>query len=55
MGVSENTVEKHVGKGIGVLMKAMGNGGNPRFDASKDQTGQTPSKIDHDPRQQHRH
>lgn len=55
MGVSENTVEKHVGKGIGVLMNALGRGGNPRFQASRDQDAQDPRKLDHDPRQQRRH
>lgn len=55
MGVSENTVEKHVGKGIGVLMNALGRGGNGRFQASSDQAAQDPSRIDHDPRQQRRH
>jgi RNA polymerase sigma factor (sigma-70 family) len=36
MGVSENTVEKHIGKAIGVLMEAMGRGGNDRLKASKE-------------------
>jgi RNA polymerase sigma-70 factor (ECF subfamily) len=34
MGVSENTVEKHVGKAIGLLMIAMGRGGSARTEAS---------------------
>ncbi|ENZ82023.1 MULTISPECIES: RNA polymerase sigma factor [Caulobacter] len=55
MGVSENTVEKHVGKGIGVLMKAMGRGGNGRFQASKDRSSEDPIEVDHDPREQRRH
>lgn len=55
MGVSENTVEKHVGKGIGVLMNALGRGGNERFQASKNRIDQDPSKVEHDPRQQRRH
>lgn len=55
MGVSENTVEKHVAKGIGVLMNAMGRGGNRRFQASSEQADQDPSEVDHDPRQQRRH
>lgn len=55
MGVSENTVEKHVGKGIGVLMNAMGRGGNGRVQASRDQDVQDQSELDHDPRQQRRH
>jgi RNA polymerase sigma-70 factor (ECF subfamily) len=36
LGVSENTVEKHVGKGLGLLMAAMGRGGKGRFQASRD-------------------
>ena len=36
LGVSENTVEKHVGKGLGLLMTAMGRGGKGRFQASRD-------------------
>ncbi len=55
MGVSENTVEKHVGKGIGVLMKAMGRGGNGRFQASRDRSIEDPIEVDHDPREQRRH
>ena len=55
MGVSENTVEKHVGKGIGVLMKAMGRGGNGRFQASKDRSSEDPIEVDLDPREQRRH
>ncbi len=55
MGVSENTVEKHVGKGIGVLMKAMGRGGSHRFEASRDRDVESPSEIDRDPRKQRRH
>ena len=55
MGVSENTVEKHVGKGIGVLMKAMGRGGNGRFQASKDRSSEDPIEVDHDLREQRRH
>jgi RNA polymerase sigma-70 factor (ECF subfamily) len=55
MGVSENTVEKHVAKGIGVLMNALGRGGNARFQASSEQADQDPSRVDHDPRQQRRH
>lgn len=55
MGVSENTVEKHVGKGIGVLMNALGRGGNGRFQASRDRDVQDPIAIDHDPRKQRRH
>jgi RNA polymerase sigma factor (sigma-70 family) len=55
MGVSENTVEKHVGKGIGVLMNAMGRGGNGRAQASRGQDVQDQSELDHDPRQQRRH
>ena len=55
MGVSENTVEKHVGKGIGVLMTALGRGGNGRFQASKDRTVRDPSEVEHDPRKQRRH
>lgn len=30
MGISENTVEKHVGKGLRLLMDALGNGGGRR-------------------------
>ena len=55
MGVSENTVEKHVGKGLGVLMTALGRGGNGRFQASRDRDVQDPIEIDHDPRKQRRH
>jgi RNA polymerase sigma-70 factor (ECF subfamily) len=55
MGVSENTVEKHVGKGIGILMNALGRGGNVRFKASSNRTDQDARKLDHDPRQQRRH
>ena len=55
MGISENTVEKHVGKGIGVLMKAMGRGGNGRFQASKDRSSEDPIEVDHDLREQRRH
>lgn len=55
MGVSENTVEKHVGKGIGVLMNAMGRGGNGRFEASRKHDVEDQSKVDHDPNQQRRH
>jgi RNA polymerase sigma factor (sigma-70 family) len=55
MGVSENTVEKHVGKGIGLLMDAMGRGGNGRFKASRNRDHQDPREIDPDPRQQRRH
>lgn len=55
MGVSENTVEKHVGKGIGILMNALGRGGNVRFKASSNRTDQDARELDHDPRQQRRH
>lgn len=55
MGVSENTVEKHIGKGIGVLMNALGRGGNGRFQASRNRTEQDQSELDHDPREQRRH
>lgn len=59
MGVSENTVEKHVGKGIGVLMKAMGRGGNGRFQASRNLAERNPdqdqSEVDRDPREQRRY
>jgi RNA polymerase sigma-70 factor (ECF subfamily) len=55
MGVSENTVEKHVGKGIGVLMNALGRGGNDRFKASTAQDVEDPSQVDHDPRKQRRY
>lgn len=41
MGVSENTVEKHVGKGIGVLMNAMGRGGTGRLAASRERDSET--------------
>ena len=34
MGVSENTVEKHIGKSIALLMAEMGRGGNRRAKAS---------------------
>jgi RNA polymerase sigma-70 factor (ECF subfamily) len=36
MGISENTVEKHVGKAIAVLMRAMGRGGKRRLAASRE-------------------
>jgi len=52
MGVSENTVEKHVGKGISVLMDAMGRGGNSRFKASRDREDRDQTKLGKDPRQQ---
>jgi RNA polymerase sigma factor (sigma-70 family) len=55
MGVSENTVEKHVGKGIGVLMNALGRGGSGRFQASSPRDVEDPSQVDHDPRKQRRH
>jgi RNA polymerase sigma factor (sigma-70 family) len=35
MGISENTVEKHVGKALGLLMAAMGRGGTARIAASR--------------------
>ncbi|MFZ0266609.1 RNA polymerase sigma factor [Caulobacter sp.] len=54
MGVSENTVEKHVGKGISVLMNALGRGGNRRFQASRTRDVEDPSQVDHDPRKQRR-
>jgi RNA polymerase sigma factor (sigma-70 family) len=54
MGVSENTVEKHVGKGIGVLMNALGRGGKSRPNASRDQHGQDLRKVDNDQRDQRR-
>lgn len=55
MGVSENTVEKHVGKGIGVLMDAMGRGGNGRFKASRECDDRDRTKLGNDARQQRRH
>jgi len=55
MGVSENTVEKHVGKGISVLMDAMGRGGNGRFKASRDREDRDQTRLGNDPRQQRRH
>jgi RNA polymerase sigma factor (sigma-70 family) len=55
MGVSENTVEKHVSKGLGVLMTAMGRGGKECFQASRNRDVEDPSKVDHDPREQRRH
>lgn len=55
MGVSENTVEKHVGKGLGVLMDAMGRGGNGRFKASRERDDRDQTRFDHDPRKQRRH
>ena len=36
LGVSESTVEKHVGKALGILMAAVGRGGNRRFESSMD-------------------
>jgi RNA polymerase sigma-70 factor (ECF subfamily) len=36
LGVSESTVEKHVGKALGILMAAVGRGGNWRFESSMD-------------------
>ncbi|WP_297510342.1 RNA polymerase sigma factor [uncultured Caulobacter sp.] len=53
MGISENTVEKHVGKGVGVLMNAMGRGGNGRFQASRNRDAE--DEFDTDPRKQRRH
>ncbi len=35
MGVSENTIEKHVGKGLRILTAAIGRGGNQRVEASR--------------------
>ena len=35
MGVSENTIEKHVGKGLRFLTAAIGRGGNQRVEASR--------------------
>ncbi|CAN5312558.1 N/A [soil metagenome] len=55
MGVSENTIEKHVGKGLGVLMTAMGRGGNGRFQASRDRKAEEPRQVDRDPRKQRNH
>ncbi|MDR6625834.1 sigma-70 family RNA polymerase sigma factor [Caulobacter segnis] len=54
MGVSENTVEKHVGKGIGVLMDALGRGGNRGAQASRERGNQDVSYVDQEPRQQRR-
>lgn len=54
MGVSENTVEKHVGKGIGVLMDALGRGGNRGSRASREHANQDVSHVDPEPRQQRR-
>ncbi len=54
MGVSENTVEKHVGKGIALLMDAMGRGGNRRAGASRDRDAEEPIEIDRDQRKQRR-
>ncbi len=54
MGVSENTVEKHVGKGIAHLMDAMGRGGNRRAGASRDRDAEEPIEIDHDRAKQRR-
>ncbi|WP_369062072.1 sigma-70 family RNA polymerase sigma factor [Caulobacter sp. 73W] len=54
MGVSENTVEKHVGKGIALLMDAMGRGGNRRARASRDRDAEEPIEIDRDRRKQRR-
>lgn len=55
MGVSENTVEKHVGKGIGVLMDAMGRGGNGRFKASRDREDRDQTELGHAPGKRRRH
>ncbi len=55
MGISENTVEKHVGKGIGALMDAMGRGGNGRFKASRKRDDRDQTELDSDPRHQRRH
>jgi len=55
MGVSENTVEKHVGKGIRVLMDAMGRGGNGHFKASRDRDDRDQTQLGDDPRKQHGH
>jgi len=55
MGVSENTVEKHVGKGLGVLMNAMGRGGNDRFQASRARDVEDSIEVAQGPRKQRRH
>lgn len=54
MGVSENTVEKHIGKAIGVLMEAMGRGGNGRVKASKEREAKGNSELGGRPRKQRR-
>lgn len=41
MGISENTVEKHVAKGITTLMNAIGRGGTARRAASREREIQT--------------
>ena len=38
MGISENTVEKHVGKAVRHLMTALADGGEPSAQASKDES-----------------
>jgi transposase len=35
LGVSENTVEKHVGKALAILTRKVGHGGTERFESSK--------------------
>lgn len=55
MGVSENTVEKHVGKGLAVLMDAMGRGGKRHIKASMERDVREQTKLAPDPRAQRRH
>jgi RNA polymerase sigma-70 factor (ECF subfamily) len=55
MGVSENTVEKHVGKGLRILMDAIGRGGSRRFEASRRRDVRDRTEFDSEPRERRRH
>lgn len=45
MGVSENTVEKHIGKALGTLGSLIGRGGNRRLSPSYSHEATTPGQL----------
>lgn len=54
MGISENTVEKHISRGIRFLVEWFGRGGKAPSQASRDEDGES-AAFDVQPRNQSRH
>lgn len=55
MGVSENTIEKHIGKGLRILTDAIGRGGNLRAEASRPRDDEKPQQRAGSPRERRGH